>query len=273
MNRVFRTFGTFCFDDGLSYGVEGVDDSLTAELDLLSEEMARRPGAKLLGSRYRSRRLSIRGWVVGDTPDALQEKWQALELAFSREAQNLKTFLAGDARHYVAGPAVIRGPVNSGARPCLAQYEAEFLLADPFAVADTASQDSQPNKLLSLVVAGEYRYVWTIAPGGTAPSQPKFTITIPAGGPYGMTKLWIINDSLSPPLKLVVIKAFAANDVIVIDSALFDATVNAVAAANTEGAYPSLDPRTASNALEVHALATSAPTLSITTDWTPRYLS
>jgi hypothetical protein len=77
-----------------------------------------------------------------------------------------------------------------------------------------------------LVSGSEYKYAWAVAPGGTAPSQPKFTITIPAGGPYGMSKLWVINNSLSPPLKLVIIKAFAANDVIEIDSSLFETTVN-----------------------------------------------
>jgi hypothetical protein len=91
--------------------------------------------------------------------------------------------------------------------------------------------------------------------------------------PYAMTKLWVINTSLSPALKLAVIKTFAAADVIVIDSSLFEATINAVAAANTEGAYPSLDPRTTNNALELHVLATSPPTLSVTTAFTARYLS
>jgi len=438
MSHVYRTFGSFCFDDGLNYLVMGVDGLLSGPADRLSAEFARAPGAKLLASRYASRVVTVRGAVVADTPSEFDAKWEALALAFSRENQQLKPFLSGPARHFVSGPAVLRGPTNAGARPILAEYEADFFLAQPFAVADAPSNDLQSDKLLSLVAGNEYKYAWTIPPGGTVYSEPVFTITVPtttllttyaianydtdaglgvsatawqwsqgfkitptgplgkvrlylkkvgsptdnlvayietdnsgkpsntvvtngtseavlgsglstgygwitfyfttpptltggvqyhvvvkrSGGadavnyydlacdtsaasyaegqtcrgtnagvwtafatfdlifevysspsPYGMTKLWVINNSLSSALKLAVIKTFAAADVIVIDSSLFEATINAVAAANTEGAYPSLDPRTANNALELHVLATSPPTLSVTTDFTARFLS
>ena len=429
-------FGTFDFT-ARPYGVRSVDGPfLEAERDMLGQDFARRAGGKLLATRYQMKTITVQGRVSGTSIANLRSNWTALELAFSKEAQQLKVHRDTTDRYYIATLRSLEGPYGPE-NELLVFYTAVFEVPDPFAYAAAPSSDPQANKLLTLVAGNEYKYAWTIAPGGTAPSQPKFTITIPnstlltsyaetnwsvglnigasssfhegsqgfkvagdgpvacvrlwlkkiaapadnltveiqtdaagkpsntpvangtsgavAGSsvgtdygwvifwfctppsltgatqyhlvlkrsgaddgvnhyewgsdqtapgytdgttchansahvwgadaadqifevyadlpPYDITKLWIINNSLSPALKLAVIKTFAAADVIVIDSSLFEATINAVAAANTEGAYPSLDPRTTNNALELHALATSPPTLSVTTAFTARYLT
>jgi len=228
--------------------------------------------AKLLGTRYASREIVIKGWVKGTTVDNLWNNWGALQLKFSGDAKQLKAYRDSADRYYVATLRSLSAPQTVENLLWIA-YEAIFTVATPFALAAAASQNVQSNKALTLVSGNEYKYGWTIAAGGTVFADAKFTIDIPVGGPYGMTKLWIVNTSLIPPLKLMVTETFAASDQIVIDGETYEVKINGTPAGNTEGAFPVLDPRILlGNELEIHAIATSQPTLSVTTDWRKRYL-
>jgi hypothetical protein len=430
------SFGGFALDTG-AYKVQRTRGPFDeAEREMIGGEFARRAGGKLLATRYQTKTITIEGSVEAASIDALRTAWVALELALSKEAQQLKVHLDSTDRYYVATKRSLTPPNPTDANNRLFTfYTAVFDVPSPFALAAAPSNDLQADKDLSLVGGSEYKYAWTIPPGGTVFAEPVFTITVPATGmivasysetnadgdvafgdaasqsrrsqgfkvsrnaaisrvslwlkkygaptdnltveihtdsgglpsgtvvtngtsavvagaslalaygyinfdfvtppvltaatqyhivikrsgandlancyywgidsssptyadgtlgyydgtwhaeaydgafkvydapPYGLTKLWIINNSLSPPWKLAVIKTFAAGDVVIIDCAALTATINAVTAANTEGAYPILDPRVTDNAIEVHAIATSPPTLTVETDATWRYLT
>ena len=117
-------------------------------------------------------------------------------------------------------------------------------------------------------------FVYTLTPtvGGTAPSRPVYTLTLPATD-YTIQQIYIVNSSQNPDQQITITRTFLPGDVIVIDCDSFSVTVNG-AAADFDGQFPLLDPRLGTtNTISFYAVAADTPTLTPRIDWTSRYLS
>jgi len=117
-------------------------------------------------------------------------------------------------------------------------------------------------------------FLYTLTPtvGGTAPSRPVYTLTLPATD-YTIQQVYVVNATVAPTKRLTITRAFLPGDVISIDCDSYEVTVNG-AAVDFSGTFPLLDPRAGStNAINFYALAADTPTLTPAIAWTPRYLS
>lgn len=149
------------------------------------------------------------------------------------------------------------------------RWTAAFLCPDPLPALPQVSLVD--NTALSTVAGNHRRKILAPAPGGSAFTYPVITITMPAGGPYGTTSIWVINSTVTPNEQITVNATFAANDVLVIDCDSMTVTLNGVAH-DYFGKFPRLDRQAgATNNLEIHTTSTSLPTLNTTTTWRPRY--
>lgn len=267
-----NSYGSQALNDGTNYIVHKGDWS-DPPLVLLGGEYARRHGGKVNATRFGTRTYTWEGSVKSTSHADLQDKWDALVLALSKKGQYLTIQEDTDTRRYLCDAVVVSAPFGVG-NLLWVPYTATATISQPFAEAASASTDTQAALVLSLVSGSEYKAAVNITEGGNAPTPPTFTITVPVTGPYGITQLWMLNTSLSPNRYIRLVQTLAALDVIVFNADTYAITVNGATAAVTEGAFFDLDPAAAAtNALEVHALASSAPTLSVVTTWRSRYLS
>ena len=117
-------------------------------------------------------------------------------------------------------------------------------------------------------------FVYSLTPtiGGTAPSRPVYTLTLPATD-YSIQQVYIINSSADPDQQIMIRRTFRPGDVIVINCDTFAVTVNGEAA-DFDGVFPLLDPRLGTtNTIDFYAIAADTPILTPQIDWTKRWVS
>lgn len=261
-------FGTFLLEDPANgYAVVGGEPPSPA-LTVARERIAIRDGSVPTYTRFEEALGTLTILIKGSTFQATEDRLDALLLALARGEQTLKLGYQ-DERYWLAR-------FMNGARVTKVTgvyYNASIDYVAPSAFAYAASASSLTNNsALSNVSGSHYKKTLTPTVGGSIYSWPIITITIPGGGPYGLSSIWVVNASASPNQQITITRTFAASDVIVIDCAGQSVTVNGVEV-DFSGQFLSLDPRIdTTNSIEIHGTASSTPTLNVSLDWTKRFL-
>lgn len=262
------SFGGVDLNDGSAYRVLRSTPIRAAGPVLQHSELAAREGAIVTDTRHPSRMIDLSGVVQAADFDTLEDNRDALVRALSNGVQALKLGYQ-DERYWNAR---LVGEVEQerlgGPRAWF--WKARLLAADPFAYA-AAATTTNDNNALSNIAGSLYKKAIAVTVGGNIYSRPTLTITVPSGGPYGMTRIAVINATVSPTEALTVLRTWAADEVLVINCDTFSVTVDGVEV-NYAGNFPVFDRRAGTtNSIEVHATASSTPTLNCSFVHTPRW--
>lgn len=127
------TFGSFLLNDNVNYYVTNAQPS-AASPDILRAAFGVREGSALIYRRFTEHIIRIVGLIYGVTKQDAENKKDALILALLSGTQNMKWGYA-DERYY---KATLTGETLLFSESQLVyQYEAQFVLLDPFAYAAT----------------------------------------------------------------------------------------------------------------------------------------
>lgn len=262
----------------ISFGARQLNDGINFRASVLSSykiaaaptpvfvPYVTREGSIFIADRYEARQVVIAGSVLGYPKYVLETNRDELILDLLKGEQNLKLGYE-DLRYWtarVSGEIKQSGPTL----PHVWLYQATFELANPFANAYSANADVVNNSALTLVSGTEYSKTFSVPVGGTAFNRPVFTVVVPAGGPYGLTSIWV--ENLSTGMQTNVSRTWAALDSLVIDTNAFTVKVNGTSVDMT-GSFPVLDPTKGDNTIVIHGVASSAPTLNVTIASRSRY--
>lgn len=262
-------FGARHLNTGINFIVDSINSLDAPNLELAAYPLGTTDGSSGGFTRYAAKQLTVNGRLIARSIVGKQQlvDWLGRDLA-----KGLQKLYVGapDDRYYYAR---LQGSLTFQASmefPQETGYAAPLLALDPFAYANVAS--SSVNNAQSTTVSGDQRHkVLTLTPGGSIYSWPLVTITVPAGGPYGTTSIWVTNITTGQTITIA--RTWAANDILLIDCAAKTVTVNGVRV-DYAGTFPYLDPRQgATNAFEINSTSTSQPTLNTTVAWTSRFLS
>lgn len=125
------------------------------------------------------------------------------------------------------------------------------------------------NNALTLETGQIYSKVMALTPGGSIYARPVYTLTIPGAGPYGISYIKVLNQDTG--WLCLVARTYAANDVLVIDTAgKTPVTVNG-SPVNFAGSLPVIDPVLGVNDIEIECQATAVPTINVTITWRARW--
>lgn len=265
-------FGSRALDDidsGGSYLVYKCK-APSAPVELLEHSLGRYEGSHVSDWRYGEGMAELGIAVFGDDAVATELARDTLLRDLYRGQQQLKLGLA-DERYWLARLA--GAPVIEKRNDGLHMIEARFRPESAFAYATAPGVLTVGPSALTSLGGGEY--VLELAPtvGGNIYARPLITITFPAAGgsPFGVTSLWVKNNSFSPAPALYVDRTYAASNILTIDCSTFAVEVNG-SPVDFAGQFITLDPREGTtNDIEVHVLASSTPTLTAKLDWTPRW--
>lgn len=208
--------------------------------------------------------FSIEGWIHGDTEAAVEASRDALLIALRGEMEVRLGFQ--DLRYWLARLTAIEWEIIN---PLGYAYSAEFVALEPFAYANAAATDVTSTTALSLVSGSTYKKTVNVPVAGTALTWPYITVEIPAGGPYGITEIYVYNPATDQRIQLLP-SAFAASDIFTLDGENGEYKQDGVEI-DYYGQGIQLDPAAGTNALEVWAVATSTPTLNVTVAYRNRY--
>lgn len=262
------SFAGLNLNDGTAYKVSGPGQIVAATPDVLRQALARREGSIKVQRRYAEKMLRLSGRVLGATKAAKESNFDALVLTLGYGEQILKN--GWEDERYFLGELMTLNPLRQHGTLDL-PFEADFLLADPFAYAPSTSIESDTNALTQ--VSGNHRSKsFNVTVGGTAFAHPGITLTITNLG-TATSAIWVVCADLPGTPTLTITRTFALNDVIVIDPREQSVKVNG-AEVDYTGTFPWLDPRVAAdNTLEIHSTSTANPTIEADVDWIPRYMA
>lgn len=261
------SFGLRLLDDPANGYYVDACDVPSAPAELLEYPLGNYEGAIVSGVRYGESDAMVRVKVEGSAQATTETRVSALVTDLYRAQQQLKLGYV-DERFWLAR---LQGrPTITRLTHGMFQVEASFRTTNAFAFANSSSSLIN-NAALSLVSGTHYSKLMQPTVGGNMYSRPVINITVPGGGPYGMTQIYIENEALTPTPRLTITRAFLAGDFIEIDAETLSVLVNAVQT-DYAGQFILLDPRvSAVNDLRVHAIATSTPTLNVQLLWRPRF--
>lgn len=261
------TFGARNLHDYTNYHLHGADLP-AVQVGLSIEQLAGIEAASLTLIRYPSAIASLQGVVEADTEALVRAARDDLLKDLSNGEQQLRLGL-DDERYWLARlQQATFTRINDGAY----RYSAEMALLRPFAYANAANSSVVNNSALTLVTGSHYSKSLSVPVGGNVFTWPTITIAVPGGGPYGLTSVWVVNAQTSQVL--TVLRTYAVSETLIIetDIALQTVKVNGVAV-DYFGGFPYLNPQLgATNDIEIHATATSVPTLNVTIASRNRYL-
>lgn len=255
-------FGSANLHDRVSYFVTRARPPVVPT-ELLRMPLARFEGSAITQTRYGENTATIEGRVKGTSLANLEANLDALLLNLTNGQQNLKLGRQ-DERYWQArlqgSPSFERRSPDSFA------YSAEFLVANPFGNAAALTTPANDTSAMSSLGGGLYRKTVVETAGGNIYARPRWTLTITTLG--GTTQVTVRNTTTGEAL--IVARAFALNDILVVDSETQVVTVNGTAA-DYSGTFPLLDPRLGANSIQLDALAASLPAITYARQWRSRF--
>lgn len=261
------SFGGLNLNDGTSYRTRGPLIIPGSGPELMNKSLANREGDIVVDMRYPSKRIPLSGSIHGGSPATLENNLDALVKTLNNGRQIFKPGWQ-DERYYLAelnsGLKIARAPLNR-----FFMYEAELLLADPFAYAPSVSTVG-PDGAASTNLAGtHYSKTLTATPGGNMSTPLIFTLEVLTLA--GTQAIWLLCPDIPGTPTLVITRTWSVLDILVVNTAEQSVQVNGVEVDYT-GAFPMLDPRaSATNSIEIHSISTSTPTFNAGFNWTKRY--
>ncbi|HLA88484.1 MAG TPA: phage tail domain-containing protein [Anaerolineales bacterium] len=177
-------FGTFSLQD-TNYVTENVEYRTIPVRDLIMENIARKPGKKLLSTEFAERRIRLAGWILGTDSADLLTRIDNLHTNVTRKTSGTLTVDANrEIEAIVASVTVAEPHYTQSAVP----FELEFLAAEPFW--------KGPQQTVTLTVAsgtGEpHTQSFAITISGTVFAEPSIIYNAPTGTGWTTTSGIII---------------------------------------------------------------------------------
>jgi len=267
------TYGFFSFNDNINYFVTERPYSITPFQQTFFK-VARLEGQKKTGETVNERIIQVKMKVIGASRIDLEQKLEVMYAALSLRQQQL-VIHASDARYFVADCTNIECALQGGL-PISATATLTFTCQQPYALATVASTFTTGNVMLSASGTNWVLPVQQFAGGGSTFSRPQITITNQSTVAWSSVSILqqtdsqqiVINDSLPTTV----------GDRIDIYCDPNMPTNGYTVQLNQSGTligfvgvFPVLEYLTTSWLITI--AAPSAPTISATWTWTPRYMA
>lgn len=197
--------------------------------EIVMERLSNRDGEVIISNYYRSKRILVKGTIVGSSASDLQTKVDTFKELFSREAKNLDiTPTGGSARRYVATCA--KHSLNQDYyNITFLPWEAEFIVPLGYGKATSLTNHSLDN-ITTTPKTG------SVTITGSRGCKPTITLTIV--NETTMTVLKFHNTTTGQYIQIT--RAFADAEVITIDCEAMTCKVGATAVDFT-GVFPDFD--------------------------------
>ena len=214
-----------------TYFLEYSKHQTAPERDLELVKLPNRSGEVLISDNFRSKRILLKGAIVGTSPSDLQTKVDIFKELFSREAKNLDiTPDGGLKRRYVA--TCLRHSFDQEAYNVThIPWEAEFIVpsgegkaTSSLTYSDDDITSSPHTDAIGLILAGS--------------KGPKPVITITIDNETTMTKLRFKNNTTDQYIEIT--RAFADAEVLVIDCENMTCQVDGTDV-DFDGVFPEFD--------------------------------
>lgn len=228
--------------------------------EIFIERLSFRDGEVIISNYYRSKRILVKGTIVGSSASDLQTKVDTFKELFSREAKNLDiTPTGGSARRYVATCArhsLDQDYYNITFLP----WEAEFIVPLGYGKATSSTNHSDDN-----ITSSPHTSSFTVT--GSKGCKPIITITIT--NETSMTVLKFENTTTSQYIQVTPSGGFADADVLVIDCELMTCKINGTSV-DFAGVFP--DFNVGSNGYKITVTDGGAFDISLDIDYYSLYL-
>lgn len=166
-------FGTFSLQDD-NYITESVEYRTIPVRDLVMENIARKPGKKLLSTEFAERRIRLAGWILGTDSSDLATRIDNLHSNVSRKNSGTLSVDASREIEAIVASVVIPEPHYTQS---MVPFEIDFLAVEPFwkgpqltVSVTVTSGSSQP-----------HTQTVTVTVSGTVFAEPAITYNAPAG--------------------------------------------------------------------------------------------
>lgn len=260
-------FGSFLLEDQAAGYSVIAGEPPTAPRTVGRHALAVRDGSVAVLTRYEEALGSLTVMVTGATFQQTEDRYDALLKTTARSVQALKLGFQ-DERYWLA--EFVGTPVVNKITGLYYTVALDYVATSAHAYAAAASSEIDTSALAN-VSGNHYSKTVPVDIEGSIKAWPVITIAVPSGGPYGMTSIWVTNGDSPTLTTLQVVRAWAADEVLVIDSVAQSVTVDGVEV-DYSGQFPALDPAdNATNDIEIHCMATSTPTLEVEIAWRERY--
>ena len=226
--------------------------------EIMMERLSFRDGEVIISNYYRSKRIVVKGTIIGTSASDLQTKVDAFKEILSREAKNLDiTPTSGSARRYVATCArhsLDQDYYNITFLP----WEAEFIVPLGYGKA-TSSTNHSDNDITSSPRTS------SVTITGSKGCKPIITMTIT--NETSMTVLKFENTTTSQYIEIT--RAFADAEVIAIDCELMTCKVDGTAV-DFAGVFPNFN--VGANSYKITVTDGGAFDVDLDIDYYPLYL-
>jgi hypothetical protein len=163
--------------DGINYLIEEADYRGTPDRRTYSSGISRRPGDKLTGQEWGTKKIKIKGRVWDTNYSNLLTRVDTLQKTIAPQSS---TITVDTGRSYIGTLTQLQIP-NQFYNMSMIQYDAEFLCLDPF------SYGSQLT-VSGMVVSGTLTYSGTLTISGSVFAEPVLTLN-PTGSTEGNSGL------------------------------------------------------------------------------------
>lgn len=153
------------------YAVIDLPHESVASRDVQSYELARERGAVVVTSDYRSKQITIEGYIKGSSASDLDAKMHAFKELISRPGKNLDIDYAGGTLRYRNAYATAHGIERRSTDLTRAKYRVVFLVPEGIGIATSKSSQSN-NGITSATYNG------SIVISGSAKPKPTVKCTI-----------------------------------------------------------------------------------------------
>lgn len=167
------TFGTFSLQDD-NYITTDVEYRTIPARDIVLQDIARKPGKKVISQEFAERHIRIAGWILGDSSSDLIDKIDSLHNNVTRKtAGNLTIDTDRNIETFVASVSITDPHYTQTAVP----FQVEFVAAEPFfrgtqqtATITVPSGTGEPHTLTT-----------TITISGSVFAEPSIVYNAPGG--------------------------------------------------------------------------------------------
>lgn len=167
------SFSTFSLQDSV-YVTSNVEYRTIPVRDLVMENIARKPGKKLLSTEFAERRIKLAGWILGSDSSDLITRIDNLHSNVTRKDSGTLAIDANREIEAIVASVTIPEPHYTQS---MVPFEIEFLAVEPFW--------KGPQLTVSLTVASgtsePQTQTFTITISGSVFAEPSITYNAPAG--------------------------------------------------------------------------------------------